>query len=136
MSAASVVVLPSTAEGMSNVMLEAMACGRPVVATRVGGADDLLAGDADDLPDRLPGDEYYVGGGGILVEPEKPAALASALERVLSDEGACAAIVRGGTGRLLRKNSRFAPWRIVTRLCMANSSLKKRSRGLYLSARV
>ena len=40
--AASVFVLPSLNEGMSNTVLEAMASGLPVVLTRTGGTDELL----------------------------------------------------------------------------------------------
>lgn len=37
-----VFVLPSQAEGISNTILEAMACARPVIATRVGGNPELV----------------------------------------------------------------------------------------------
>lgn len=38
-----VFVLPSLAEGISNTILEAMSCGRPVIASRVGGNAELVA---------------------------------------------------------------------------------------------
>lgn len=60
--AADVFCLPSFREGCPNVILEALACGRPVVATEVGGIPELLgaengvmvpAGDAGRLEDGL-----------------------------------------------------------------------------------
>jgi len=42
LNAIDVFVLPSLLEGMSNTILEAMACGIPVVATRVGGNPELV----------------------------------------------------------------------------------------------
>jgi glycosyltransferase involved in cell wall biosynthesis len=65
MAAADAVTLPSWNEGMPNVIVEALASGRRVVATRVGGIPDLV-----DRPSL-----------GELVEPKDPVALASALER-------------------------------------------------------
>lgn len=61
-------VLSSTSEGLGSSALAAMARGIPVVATRVGGIPDLLGR-----------------GGGIMVEPQNPAALADAVHRVLTD---------------------------------------------------
>lgn len=60
---ADIFVLPSLNEGMSNVMLEALACGLPIVATNTGGTKELLTDglnglvvrmkDADDLADKI-----------------------------------------------------------------------------------
>lgn len=71
MAAADVVTLPSWNEGTPNVLIEAMASGRPVVATHVGGIPDLV---------RHPGL-------GCLVPPHDSGALRSALERVLYGAG-------------------------------------------------
>ena len=67
LGASDVLCLPSYAEGVPNVILEAVASGRPVVGTRVGGVAEIL-------PE----------GAGILVEPGEPQALASAIREVLS----------------------------------------------------
>lgn len=74
-------VLPSRSEGMGRVVLEAMARGRAVVASRVGGIPDLV----DDQNTAE------------LVEPDDPAALARALARVLGDRDRAAA--KGARGR-------------------------------------
>jgi glycogen(starch) synthase len=67
---ASIVVCPSRREGFGVVCAEAMAHGRPVVATSVGGLRDLVV-DSET---------------GLLVPPRDPAALRVALERLLGDE--------------------------------------------------
>ncbi|WP_189305947.1 glycosyltransferase [Streptomyces albospinus] len=69
--AADLVVLPSRWEGMALAPLEAMACGRAVVVSDVGGARECLPpGAADDC----------------LVPPDEPAALARAVRGLLTDD--------------------------------------------------
>ncbi|UXI66337.1 glycosyltransferase [Tahibacter amnicola] len=69
MSAADVFVLSSREEGLSNVILEAMGSGLPVVATAVGGTPELIED----------------GVCGHLVPDDDAAALAAALERLAVD---------------------------------------------------
>jgi phosphatidylinositol alpha-1,6-mannosyltransferase len=66
---ASCLVLPSRSEGLARIVIEAMARGRPVVASRVGGIEELV----DD------------GVNGRLVGAEDAPALAKALLDVLED---------------------------------------------------
>src|SRR5262252_2824837 len=66
---ADVFALSSRYEGFGNVLIEAMACGVPVVATSSPGTRDIVAG----------------GVNGLLVEKHQPAELAAALERLLTD---------------------------------------------------
>ncbi|MEO1528587.1 MAG: glycosyltransferase [Planctomycetota bacterium] len=52
LNAAALLLLPSHYEGMPNVVLEAMAAGRPVVCSRVEGSDELLRNDPGSSVDR------------------------------------------------------------------------------------
>ena len=67
--AADVVVQPSHYEAFSNAVIEAMATGLPIVASRVSGMQDCLT------------DEQS----GLLCDPESPDALAAQLRRVIDD---------------------------------------------------
>jgi glycosyltransferase involved in cell wall biosynthesis len=61
-------VLPSRSEGLPLALLEAMAAGTPVVATRVGGVPEVTGDSA-----------------AVLVAPEDPVGMAAAIERLLGD---------------------------------------------------
>ena len=66
MTAADVFCLPSYSEGCPNVLVEALACGRPVVATAVGGIPELVTANC-----------------GMLVPPRDAPQLADALTTAL-----------------------------------------------------
>jgi glycosyltransferase involved in cell wall biosynthesis len=68
MRQSSLLVLPSRAESFGAVLVEALACGRPVVATRCGGPEDIVN-------ERV----------GILVPKEDVSALVEGIERVLTN---------------------------------------------------
>jgi glycosyltransferase involved in cell wall biosynthesis len=67
LTAADVVCQPSLIEPFGQVLLEAFACERPVVATKVGGPPELVTPET-----------------GVLVDPSDPAELTRGLERALA----------------------------------------------------
>ncbi len=69
LKASDLFVLPSRFEGLSNALLEAMACGLPVISTRVGGSRDNIKD----------------GVNGLIVEIDATDQLRDAMERVLCD---------------------------------------------------
>ena len=71
MQESSVFVLPSRRETFGKVLVEALACGTPVVATRCGGPEDIVT------------DEV-----GVLVQPEDATALAEGVLSVLNAQQA------------------------------------------------
>ena len=80
MAAADLVTLPSYMEGCPNVVLEALACGRPVVATHVGGIPEILSVEC-----------------GRLVAPRDAESLATALADVLNSTWDAAQISAHGS---------------------------------------
>jgi glycosyltransferase involved in cell wall biosynthesis len=89
-----VFVLPSYSEGLPVCILEAMAAGLPVVASRVGG-----------IPE-----EVNDGQTGILIPPKDPTALAKAIVRLLSNRTLASTMGREGQKRII---ARFHPHRFV-----------------------
>ena len=69
MLAADLLVLPSREEGLSNVIIEAMGSGLPIIATAVGGTPELIRD----------------GENGLLVPNEDDNALSAAMQRLIDD---------------------------------------------------
>jgi glycosyltransferase involved in cell wall biosynthesis len=81
LASATIVVLPSYREGLPKVLLEAAACGKPLIATDVPGCRDIVTH----------------GVNGLLVPVRDPAALAAAIDSLLGDSSLRAAM--GAAGR-------------------------------------
>jgi glycosyltransferase involved in cell wall biosynthesis len=84
---ADVAVMPSLNEALSNVLLESMAAGAPVVATRVGGTPEALVD----------------GENGLLVKPGDSGAIATAVARLLDDRDLATRLGRAAHGLIARK---------------------------------
>lgn len=84
-----VFVLPSLAEGISNTLLEAMASGLPVIATKVGGNGELVVD----------------GQTGLLVPPADPARLSEAMAVLLTHPQRAASFGRAGRVRVCEQFS-------------------------------
>jgi len=82
-------VLPSTSEGFPLVVLEAMAAGRPVVATRCGGVEEMIA-DGED---------------GIIVPVSDAEQLAMGISCLLADPGRAALLGDNARRRMRRQFS-------------------------------
>jgi len=85
----SISVLPSLSEGLSNVLIESMAAGLPVVATDVGGNPELVDN----------------GTTGLLVPPRDANALAKAMLQLLSSPETAARMGSAGRERIERRFS-------------------------------
>jgi glycosyltransferase involved in cell wall biosynthesis len=89
-----VFVMSSVTEGLGTSLLDAMACARPIVATRTGGIPEVVED----------------GVNGLLVEPRDDRAMADAIVRLLKDDGLRQ---RMGHEGLARVQERFTVERMV-----------------------
>lgn len=97
-------VLPSLREGISNTILEAMACGVPVIATDVGGNAELVVD----------------GHTGFIVTAQSPAEIAARVIAYLDDPGLRKAHGENGRARVV---SEFGLLGMVDSYCRLYSSL-------------
>ena len=86
MAACDVIIVPSLSEAFGRVVIEAMACGKPVVASRVGGIPEIVED----------------GKTGILIKPADDKAIADAVIRILSDDKMAEALGTAGKERAAR----------------------------------
>ena len=66
---ADVLVLPSFSESFGLVLIEALACGKPVIGSNVGGITEIITDDV-----------------GLLVNPKKISSIARAIDKMVNDE--------------------------------------------------
>ncbi|MBI3563143.1 MAG: glycosyltransferase family 4 protein [Gammaproteobacteria bacterium] len=94
MNACDIYILPSRNEGMPNVVYEALACGIPVIATKVGDLHDIITSEQH----------------GILVAPNDPTGLSRAIDQALAtswDKG------------FIRKHAEQFDWDKTISLCQS-----------------
>ena len=107
MKAADLLVAPSLREGMSNVILEAMALGLPVLATRVGGTPEVIED----------------GRHGVLVDPTDTQALADSMLQLIDDPVRRQAIGQAGRQKVLEQ---YSPPAMVSAMLKEYSRVSQR----------
>jgi glycosyltransferase involved in cell wall biosynthesis len=92
-------VLPSHSEGMPLSLLEAMACGLAVVASKVGGIPEAVDPDGTGLASP---EGFIMCDNGILVHPGSPTELATALKKLIEDGALRSRIARNARSHIIK----------------------------------
>jgi glycosyltransferase involved in cell wall biosynthesis len=98
------VALTSRNEGTPLALIEAMASGRPVISTAVGGVVDLLGAVEERVVDN--GAVFEIRERGITVASDDDAGFAAGLSRLLYDEGLCRRLVDHGRAYVEKTHSK------------------------------
>jgi glycosyltransferase involved in cell wall biosynthesis len=80
-----VLVLPSFSESFGLVLIEALACGKPVIGSNVGGITEIITEDV-----------------GLLVDPNKISSIAGAIDKVINDEEFRLTLASNARGRSMK----------------------------------
>jgi L-malate glycosyltransferase len=117
LAAADVACLSSREEGMGSVLLDALAFGKPIAATRAGGIPEVIVD----------------GESGLLADVEAPAALGDAIARLIRDGALRARLSANATARA----SEFSVERMTDRtIAVYESVLANRGRVRTADANV
>ncbi len=114
-------VMSSHAEGFPNALVEAMACGLPVISTRFGGAAEDIIQDGEN---------------GLLVPPADPKALAEAMLKLMLDPAARSRLSARATGVVQRFSTErvLALWDEAIDRAVSRRSGKTRASRMTLPA--
>ena len=77
-------VLPSFSESFGLVLIEALACGKPVIGSDVGGIGEIITDDV-----------------GLLVNPKKISSIAKAIDKLINDDNLRLVMSMNARGRAL-----------------------------------
>ena len=109
-------LFPSYSEGMPNAVLEAMACGVPVVTTKVGSLPDLIENGHD----------------GFFTDIGDVPAMSNAVLRLLDDPAMAQQIGGNACITVMKKHDVEMSWRILAKaLCRAAYEAERPSTILY-----
>ena len=120
-----VLCVTSWNEGTPVALIEALAAGRAVISTDVGGVRDVLDGGSG-MAEPIPAGGFRVAARGLLIRPGDVEGLAAALHRLVMDAPLRQRLGEAGRGHAMRT---FAPERLVGDITALYEALLPRGRA-------